>query len=532
MLPGKKYTPEDGLAILRRRLWWLLVPMAAVAAGAAVYARLQPNLFRSQARILMAKQRVPESYVRSTVTTRIEERLSAISQQVLTRANLEQIIEEFNLYPDERRTGIMEEIYLQMRQRDIRVTPDRAEAFTISYTGADPRTVMRVTERLGNLFINESIKDRQIQADGTNDFLESQLREAKDRLIEHEKKLQAYKERYAGQLPNQADGNMRSALSVQTQAQVILDQISRDQERRMQIEREISDLELQLMEPPPPATATAPPTDPATLAAAPLVDQLVAAQRDLAAMELKGRRAGHPDHQRQMKLIRDLEAKIDAAMLEAPVSTGSPTPVPSGPRPSAAELARRRRIQELRDDIKTIDRRVADNQYKEQELRVAAAEYQRRAEAGPSRESEFVELTRDYGALQQLYNGLLQNREQARVAANLVTNEIGERFKMLDPPTLPIRPLSPDRQMIALIGLLGGLALGFCCVVLLEYRDLSLKTDEDVSTVLSLPVLAVVPFMRSRRDQRLARSRRVVVHAALAASVLGCFAVLALTLLS
>ena len=533
MLPGKKYTPEDGLAIVRRRFWWLLVPMAAVAAGAAVYARVQPNLYRSQTRILVAKQRVPESYVRSTVTTRIEDRLNAISQQVLGRTNLQALIEEFNLYPDERRTGIMDEVVAMMRQRDIRVTPERGEAFVVAYIGSDPRTVMRVTDRLGTLFINESLRDRQIQADGTNDFLEQQLRDAKDRLIAHEKRMQAYKERNAGQMPTQVDTNMRTVAAMQAQAQSLLDQMSREQERRVQIEREISELEMQLTEAPTPTPVNAPPPDPATIAAAPLVDQLVAAQRDLAALELKGLRPGHPDHQRKMKLIRDLEAKVDAAMLQAPASTVSSTPLPPpGPRPSAAELSRRRRIAQLRDDLKSIDRRVGENQQKEQQLREAAAEYQRRADAGPERESEYVELTRDYGMLQQLYYQLLQNREQARIAANLVTGEIGERFKMLDPATLPMRPFSPDRQQIALFGLLGGLALGIGCVVVLEYRDRSLKTDEEVSTVLSLPVLAVVPFMRSRRDQRLIRSRRVVVHAALAASVLGCFAVLAITFLS
>src|ERR671919_408944 len=100
MLPGKKYTPEDVLVILRRRVWWLLVPFAVVGAGAAIYARLLPDVYRSETVILVVPQRVPESYVRSTVTTRIEDRLQTIRQQILSRVRLEQIIRDFNLYSE------------------------------------------------------------------------------------------------------------------------------------------------------------------------------------------------------------------------------------------------------------------------------------------------------------------------------------------------------------------------------------------------------------------------------------------------
>ena len=531
MLPGKKYSPEDGMAILRRRAWWLLVPIASIAAAAGVYARLQPNLYRSQTRIRVVPQSIPQNYVRTAVAARIEDRLNQISQDVLTRVNLQAIVEEFNLYPEDRQTMVMEDITTRMKSRDIRVVPERGDAFLLIFTGSEPRTVQRVTERLGTLFINASERDRQMLAEGTNEFLESQLDEVKRRITDHERKIQQYKERYRGELPAQVESNYRSMGALQGQEQAILEQINRDLERRTTLERELSELELQLTEAAamPPVTTAAMP-EPAARAPSPLVDQLLAAQRDLADLELKGRKESHPDHQRQQKLIRDLEAKVNAAVAATPMAT-SPL-VPVGPRLSAADYARQRRMSDLRDQLNALDRRVADSRDKQEKARLAAIEFQRRADAGPSREVEFMELNRDYGMLQQLYNGLLQNREQARIAANLVNDQRGERFKMLEPATLPMQPASPDRQQIALFGLIIGAALGIGAVVLLEYRDRSLKSDEDVAMVLSLPVLAVVPFMRSKREQRLAQSRRFVVHVALASSVAGCFLVLAYTLLS
>jgi polysaccharide chain length determinant protein (PEP-CTERM system associated) len=527
MLPGKKYTPEDALLILRRRFWWLIVPVAVVGAGAGIYARVQPNLYRSQTRIMVVPQRVPESYVRSTVTTRIEDRLGAISQQILSRTTLEAIVLEFDLYAKERQTMGMEDVVARMRQRDISVRPERGEAFVVSFIGREPRTVMRVTQRLASHFIDESLRDRQLLADGTNEFLESQLEDAKRRLMEHERKLQNYKERYAGQLPTQGETNLRSAQAIQAQVQSILDQISRDQERRLMMERQLADLELQLNAP-----AAAPQTprtsqpEPAAAAAAPLIDQLTTAQRDLAALVRRGRKEEHPEHQRQLRLIRDLEARVDAAIRDTPVS------VAAGPAPSGIELTRRRRISELRDDLNVIDRRIADLRDKEAQLRETAGEFQRRAEAGPSRESELVELTRDYGMLQQLYNGLLSNREQARIAANLEKRQIGERFRLLDPANLPQRPFSPNREQTVMFGTALGLGVGLGLIVLFEYRDRSVKTEEEASTVLALPVLAVVPFMRSKRELRRIRSRRLITHLVLGSSVAGCLIVLAYSLLA
>ncbi len=99
MLPGKKYTPEDILTIVWRSKWFLLVPFAVISAGTAVWSRYLPDRYLSQATIMVVPQRVPESYVRSTVTTTIEDRLRAITEQIMSRTRLERVILELDLYP-------------------------------------------------------------------------------------------------------------------------------------------------------------------------------------------------------------------------------------------------------------------------------------------------------------------------------------------------------------------------------------------------------------------------------------------------
>src|ERR1041384_5972031 len=209
MLPGKKLTPDDLLLILRRRFWLILVPLAIVSAAAAITARTLPNRYRSETLILVVPQRIPESYVKSTVTARIEDRLQSIAQQILSRTRLERIIQDFNLYEKERRTGIMEDVVEGMR-KDINIQVVKGDAFRVTYSGTEPRTVMRVTERLAGLFIEENLHDREVRADGTNQFLEAQLEDARRRLVEQERKLEEYRRLHTGELPSQLESNMRS----------------------------------------------------------------------------------------------------------------------------------------------------------------------------------------------------------------------------------------------------------------------------------------------------------------------------------
>src|SRR5512138_3726069 len=138
MLPGKVYKPEDVLQILKSRIWVLLLPFAVIAAATAVWVHRLPDQYRSETVILVVPQRVPESYVRSTVTTRVEDRLQSLVQQILSRTRLERIIQDFNLYATERRTAIMEDIVQRMRS-DISIQVVKGDAFRVSFSSDDAR---------------------------------------------------------------------------------------------------------------------------------------------------------------------------------------------------------------------------------------------------------------------------------------------------------------------------------------------------------------------------------------------------------
>jgi capsular polysaccharide biosynthesis protein len=158
---------------------WLLATCVLVSViSTRIALAFYPATYRSETSILVVPQRVPESYVRATVTARIEDRLNTITQQILSRTRLQRIINEYNLYADRLKNTEMEDVVQAMRN-DIRTHVLRGDAFRISYDGNNPRTVQKVTERLASLFIEENLNDRATLADSTIQFLEAQVEETR-----------------------------------------------------------------------------------------------------------------------------------------------------------------------------------------------------------------------------------------------------------------------------------------------------------------------------------------------------------------
>lgn len=463
-LPPATLSFEDVLRILRSRFRLLLGTLLLVSAATAAVAFVLPDRYRSETLILVIPQRVPESFVKSTVTARIEDRLQSITHQILSRTRLERIIQDFDLYAAKRRTAAMETVVDDMRN-DITVKVVKGDAFRVAYVGAAPRTVMQVTEELASLFIDENLRDREALAEGTNRFLETQLADARQRLIAHEKKLEEYRRRFAGELPSQLTSNLQFVQNIQLQIQSLFDSVSRDRDRRIFVERQLREAAGELD-----ASAATPatvPTEDGSNRLAPgsaLAQELAASRATLTAFEVRMTPA-HPDVQRQRRFVRELEAKIAA---EAAHTTGSAAPAVSF---SVAAEARRRRVEELRIELEQLDRQLAFKEAEDVRLHAVADQYQRRVEKVPARESELAELTRDYSTLQTLYQTLLAKHEESKIAADLERRQFSDQFKVLDPPRPAERPFAPRRWVITLAGVAGGLGLGVALVAFAEYRD-------------------------------------------------------------
>jgi protein tyrosine kinase modulator len=490
MIPGKKYTLADFLRIAWRRKWIIVTPLLVLSIGTYLAVKRLPNRYKSQTTILVVPQRVPDSYVRSTVTAPIVDRLRSISEQILSRSRLERVIQEYELYPIERRRLPMEDVVEKMRD-DISVDTVKVDSFSVSYTCGDAVVAKRITERLASMFIDENMRDRVVLADGTSQFLESQLDDARRRLIEHEKKLESYRERYAGELPTQLESNLQVIQNAEGRVQALGESINRDRDRKLLQERLLADLQAA-----DPAGVAAP-----TIAAAAssTIEQLQTARSALADLELR-LKPEHPDLARAKRTVAELERKLASESAQR----RAPSDVPLS-RLSPAEIAQRNRTRELTLEIQNLDHQIGEKQAEQQRLSGVIATYQRRVAAVPTHESELTELMRDYETLQKAYTSLLSRKEESRTAADLERRQIGEQFKILDPARLPERPSSPNRRQLQLVGIGLAIGLGVALAGLIEYLDKTLKSEMDVRAALNLVVLAGIPILpevRRRGDRR------------------------------
>ncbi|MBP7569177.1 MAG: hypothetical protein KBA95_03845 [Acidobacteria bacterium] len=520
MLPGKKYLPADIAAIVWRAKWLLLIPVCVCSAAAGAVALKLPDRYRSEALIVVMPQRVPENYVRSTVSTRIEERLPALRQQVTSRTKLEAIIREFNLYPELRQRLPLEDVVERMR-RDIETPVVRGDAFRVAYLAPDAQTAQRVAERLAGLFNELNLQDRALQADSTLSFLESQLDDARHHLEAQEAKLAAYKRSHPGEMPTERDSNLQVLNSLQMQLQNLMVSANRDRDRRLFLEQQIRDLEIEAATP-----LVVPVTSPdADLAAAPLAVQLEQAKGQLSALELRFK-PDHPDVVRKKREIVEIEAKLRAEALERPPAG---TPPPQRP-PTPEELQRRARLRDMRSELSAIQIRLESSQATERQIQSDISSYQAKLAAVPTRESELAVLTRDYATLQQNYQGMLQRYQDAQVAADLERRQIGEQFRIVDLPRLPEKPFSPNRLLIVAAGAMFGLLTGLGGIGARVFLDRSVHSERDVITTFALPVLAIVPVLKTTADRRRQRRRRRLIRSA--AVIVGIAVVLALYLVA
>ena len=520
MLPGRKYTLDDIRQILWKGRWIMLAPIIPALILGLLVSRSRPELYRASTLIQVLPQRVPDSFVKTTVTSTVEERLKSIEEVVKSRTALEALIVQLDLYPGATQRQMEDLVDDVATKMELKVAsqapgtfrgPGPVNALRVSYTHADKQKALLVTQRITSMMLEENAKMRGSQANATNEFLERQLAETRAKLEEQERKVEAFRQRYAGRLPTQVQSNMQAAQNTQSALASIVESLQRDRDRKYMLERLYNDAQAQ-----PAVIATpAPSGDPNTLPTTASASQRLAlARTQLEAMQQR-LKPEHPDIRRQKRIIADLQVQADA---EAQQGSNGATARVTSPE----EARRRETLAQQRAEIDNLGRQITFKEGEERRLRGVIADYQSKIEAVPGVESEWIQLDRDYATINDSYKQLLTKSQEAKIAANLEENQVGEQFKVLDQPQVSDQAANTNRiQINALAGVLG-LLLGFAVVALKELRDTSFRTEGDVLTVLSLPVLATLPFVPSPKDLAAAARRRRLSAMSAAAMLAVC----------
>ncbi len=517
---------SDYLDILRRRKWYIVFSILLILFGASVYSVVAPEKYKSSTTILVVAQRVPEEYVRSTISTRVDERLFTIRQQVLSRTRLLAVMEELGLYKEERKKLPPEEVVEKMRKSiDIQVASDKGrrrdsseDAFTLTVIHGNPQMAMLTASRLASYFIDENLKSREQQAVGTSEFLESQLQETKVRLEAQEEKVKQYKLKFMGELPQQLQANLQILSRLQEQLKMNSDAIRNAQDRKVYLEAQIGVFDSQLnayaaqmsASGKTAATASDAPV-PSDMSATALANELSVKKSQLTALSAKYTEK-YPEIRRLKEEVALLEKQLADAIAQegsSGNSAGLLRPPPNAGTRDRDEILR------LRAQRKALDSEIASLRRDRQGIERTIAGLESRVEKSPRREQEMVSLTRDYENLKLSYDDLLKKKLDAEVSQNLEKRQKGEQFQILDPADLPQEPFTPDRPKVFGIAFAASMLIGFGGAIGLEMINPTLRGKRDFQHFFKIPVLSSIPIIRDTEYEARENRQKTYVYSGL-----------------
>jgi polysaccharide chain length determinant protein (PEP-CTERM system associated) len=484
MLGHRELTVQDYVAILKR-WYWLILLCALVCCGVAfgITYELAPR-YMSQTLVLIEQQQVPTDYVTPILTEDLGERLASLREQILSRSRLEPIIQRFNLFAS---GGGTVDARVTETQKAIQVKPVNAGAragFFITFEYPDPRTAQQVCGEITSLFVSENLAARQESAEGTTEFLKQQLDDAKKNLDDQDAKLAAFEGKYLGRLPDQEKSNESTLQALSTQLDAATQSLDRLQENQTFIESNIAELRREMRE-----------SGSGGLIS---VDDRLKELRDLQEQKKSLDALYTPDYPD----VQAVDRKI--AQLQAEIAK-SPSRTSSGKTESAKVTVDPPQLQQAKAQLRAVQLAIASTKGEQSKIKAQIDQYEQRIESSPIVEEQYKQVTRDHDIAQEFYNSLLKKINESSMAVALEHRQEGEQFRVMDPPNLPDAPSYPNRMKFAGAGLVGGLALGFMLVALLEYRDVTLRSELDVWAFTKLPTLAILSHIdglpRSTKDQ-------------------------------
>ncbi len=552
---------SDYLDAFKRRRTSILVIALTVFLIGALAAWLWPATYKSSATILIKEQDIPSELVQSTVTSFASQRIQGISQRVMARPNLLELIDKYNLYEDERKRLTTEEIISEMRDNisldliDANVVDPRSGrptsatiAFKLSFSGKNPTQVQKVANELMSLYLKENLKERSEKASETYTFLNDESKRLNREIDALQAKLATFKEEHANSLPELQQLNLSMMDRSEREMADVDNQIRAQQQTRVYLQSQLAQLK--------PFGADAA-LDPKTRLQALRTEYLrllaryspdhpdvIRTRREIEGLEretgqvdssaeqlkqieaLRGelgtlRKKYSPEHPDVVKLERQIKA-----LEQSVTSADSASPVSSRLASSAADNPDNPAYVQIQTQIEAADTQIRSLQSKKAGLKEKLAEYEQRLMETPQVEREYSFLQRDLQNTLNEYQDIRAKLTSAEIAQELEKDSKGERFEIIEPPILPEEPVSPNRPAILFLSFVLALGSGIGYAAVAESLDSSVRGSKGLAAAAGAPPLAVIPYLESDRE----KSRRKGRTFRRAAALIGAI-IIAITLL-
>ena len=485
--------------IIRRRHLHFLISMFLGWLAVWGSSWILPARYESSTLILVEQPTMPKDYVVPNVNEDLPARLENITQQILSRTRLLRIIDELNLYAKDRHRLSPDEIVDRMRKDiEIELVKDpekRVTAFKIHYSAHDPSIAQQVTSKLTNLFINENLEVRQQESEGTTKFLGDQLEAAGQNLEAQEQKIREFKGQHIAELPSQQASNLQILSGLQSQLQTESGALNTAKQQRVYLESLLREYR----------TFHGAPSIADSLTIDQELDKLKMQLADLSSRY----EDGYPELRKLKNQIAAMEKMRDqrSADLKTKNSSSQTETNAIAAADDSADVRNAPQLLQLQTQLQANQAEIRNREQMIADLKSNINDYQARLNQEPVREQQLADLTRGYDQSKTAYDDLQKKKGQSAMATSMELLQQGERFRILDPPSLPIKPSFPDRLKFCFIGLAVGWALGLAVAVAFEKTDDRVYSEEELKGLLPVAVLSEIPVINAVASERAEQKR-------------------------
>jgi polysaccharide biosynthesis transport protein len=454
--------------------------------------------YKSTTLILVEEPTMPKNYVEPNVNDDLQDRLQSITEQILSRTRLLLIIDKLHLYSEQRVQLTPDQKVAEMRKNtDIELIRDPQNqaitAFNVSFSASDPHVAQQVTGELTNLFIDENSRVREQESENTTQFMSDQLTSARSSLTDQDAKVHAFEAAHEGELPDQEQSNLQILSGLQQELRNEQDALNAAKQNQVYTQ---SLLDQYRNAQGPERTDTGAPTGLAG------IDQ----QLDTLRTKLADLSTRYTDRYPEVQEVKAEIAKTEKERVQLISNLkndadGKNQGPGNNPQP-VADPPQNAPTQQLQSQLHADQLEIANRTEAITNLKARINDYQTRLNQEPAVEQQLSDLNRGYEQSQTNYNDLLKKENDSQMATSMEQMQEGERFKMIDPPSLPLKPDFPNRLEMCEVGFGVGLTLGVLLVAIMEFFDDRLHSDKEIQSLLPVAVIGEVPEIVTLSDMR------------------------------
>ena len=475
--------------ITLRGMWryrWLGLATAWLvgAIGVAVVL-LIPDKYEASARIYVNTASILKPLMTGmTVQANDADQIAALSRMVISRPNVEKLVQTVGLDAGTKSKAQYEEV-VDSATKLLKLTGSGKDLYTLTFRDVQPERAKKAVQSFASMFIESGQGGKSNDTDTAKKFVDEQIVIYEKKLQEAENRLKEFKIRNLGMTPGEGAGffaRMSEATTQLNQAQLLLREAenSRDAYKRGLASEETSA-----------ASATAV-TGPTTTEIDARIDFL---KRSLDGMLLKFTES-HPDVIGTQRAIKELEEQKRQLVLTRKNDRAPPMQsIASGPLASEQLKVS---LAQSEASVASLRARVGEYSARYNELKASATRM-------PQLEAEFVQLNRDYDVNKKNYENLISRRESVSMSGDMQSVSGVADFRLIDPPRVSPQPVSPNRNLLFPLTLLIALGAGFAITFVAREIRPAFYDGRSLAEATGLPIVGTVSTVASAPKEKARR---------------------------